>query len=54
MIGMVKLRILETDSKFRLRGDTLKNAIHVRNNLFETFCRYHLKFLIICFISGGS
>ncbi|KAK6021176.1 pyridoxal-dependent decarboxylase domain protein, partial [Ostertagia ostertagi] len=30
MIGMVKLRILETDSKFRLRGDVLRNAIQVR------------------------
>lgn len=29
MIGMVKLRILETDSKFRLRGDTLQAAITV-------------------------
>ena len=29
MIGMVKLRILETDSKFRLRGDTLQTAITV-------------------------
>ncbi|KAH7723252.1 Aromatic-L-amino-acid decarboxylase [Aphelenchoides avenae] len=27
MIGMVKLRILETDSLFRLRGDTLQAAI---------------------------
>jgi hypothetical protein len=27
MIAMVKLRILETDSKFRLRGDTLQAAI---------------------------
>lgn len=28
MIGFVKLRILETDSKFSLRGGTLRNAIH--------------------------
>lgn len=28
MIGFVKLRILETDSKFSLRGSTLRNAIH--------------------------
>lgn len=33
MIGMVKLRILETDSKFRLRGDTLRNAIQEDRNL---------------------
>ncbi|CAI4233390.1 unnamed protein product [Auanema sp. JU1783] len=33
MIGMVKLRILETDSKFRLRGETLKNAIQEDRNL---------------------
>lgn len=30
MIGLVKLRILETDKKFRLRGDTLKTAMAVR------------------------
>ena len=29
MISMVKLRILETDSKFRLRGETVRNAIQV-------------------------
>lgn len=29
MISMVKLRILETDSKFRLRGETLRMAIQV-------------------------
>ncbi|CAB3403995.1 unnamed protein product [Caenorhabditis bovis] len=33
MIGMVKLRILETDSKFRLRGETLRNAIQEDRNL---------------------
>ncbi|KAK5967819.1 Aromatic-L-amino-acid decarboxylase, partial [Trichostrongylus colubriformis] len=33
MIGMVKLRILETDSKFRLRGDVLRNAIQEDRNL---------------------
>ncbi|PAV88866.1 hypothetical protein WR25_01734 [Diploscapter pachys] len=33
MIGMVKLRILETDSRFRLRGDTLRNAIQEDRNL---------------------
>ncbi|VDO93238.1 unnamed protein product [Heligmosomoides polygyrus] len=33
MIGMVKLRILETDSKFRLRGDILRNAIQEDRNL---------------------
>lgn len=33
MIGMVKLRILETDSKFRLRGDTLRIAIQEDRNL---------------------
>ncbi|KAI6174697.1 Aromatic-L-amino-acid decarboxylase [Aphelenchoides bicaudatus] len=33
MIGMVKLRILETDSKFRLRGDTLQAAITEDRNL---------------------
>uniref|UniRef100_A0A914URP0 Aromatic-L-amino-acid decarboxylase n=1 Tax=Plectus sambesii TaxID=2011161 RepID=A0A914URP0_9BILA len=33
MIGMVKLRILETDSKFRLRGDTLRNAITEDRNM---------------------
>jgi hypothetical protein len=29
MIAMVKLRILETDSSFRLRGETLQVAITV-------------------------
>lgn len=29
MIGLVKLRILETDKKFRMRGATLANAIMV-------------------------
>ncbi|WKX96472.1 hypothetical protein Q1695_012704 [Nippostrongylus brasiliensis] len=33
MIGMVKLRILETDSHFRLRGDTLRSAIQEDRNL---------------------
>ncbi|KJH44331.1 pyridoxal-dependent decarboxylase domain protein [Dictyocaulus viviparus] len=33
MIGMVKLRILETDSKFRLRGDVLRNVIQEDRNL---------------------
>ncbi|VDN39364.1 unnamed protein product [Gongylonema pulchrum] len=33
MIGMVKLRILETDSKFRLRGETLRQAIQEDRNL---------------------
>ncbi|CAD5209481.1 unnamed protein product [Bursaphelenchus okinawaensis] len=33
MIGMVKLRILETDSKYRLRGDTLQAAITEDRNL---------------------
>ncbi|KAI6241791.1 Aromatic-L-amino-acid decarboxylase [Aphelenchoides fujianensis] len=33
MIGMVKLRILETDSKFRMRGDTLQAAITEDRNL---------------------
>ncbi|CAD6196907.1 unnamed protein product [Caenorhabditis auriculariae] len=33
MIGMVKLRILETDSKYRLRGETLRNAIQEDRNL---------------------
>ncbi|CAJ0915029.1 unnamed protein product, partial [Mesorhabditis belari] len=33
MIGMVKLRILETDSRFRLRGETLRNAIQEDRNL---------------------
>ncbi|KAK6734288.1 hypothetical protein RB195_017831 [Necator americanus] len=33
MIGMVKLRILETDSKFRLRGEILRNAIQEDRNL---------------------
>uniref|UniRef100_A0A1I7VGW6 Aromatic-L-amino-acid decarboxylase n=1 Tax=Loa loa TaxID=7209 RepID=A0A1I7VGW6_LOALO len=30
MIGMVKLKILETDTKFRLRGQTLRLAIEAR------------------------
>ena len=34
MIGMVKLRILETDSKFRLRGDALQAAITVGFRVF--------------------
>lgn len=29
MIGMVKLKILDTDAKFRLRGKTLRLAIEV-------------------------
>lgn len=29
MIGMVKLKILDTDAKFRLRGKTLRSAIEV-------------------------
>jgi len=29
MIAMIKLRILETDSSFRLRGETLQTAISV-------------------------
>lgn len=29
MIGFVKLRILDTDEKFQLRGDTLAKAIKV-------------------------
>ncbi|VDK43167.1 unnamed protein product [Anisakis simplex] len=33
MIAMVKLRILETDSKFRLRGETLRIAIQEDRNL---------------------
>uniref|UniRef100_A0A0N5A402 Aromatic-L-amino-acid decarboxylase n=1 Tax=Parastrongyloides trichosuri TaxID=131310 RepID=A0A0N5A402_PARTI len=33
MIGMVKLRIMETDSLFRLRGDTLYAAIQEDRNL---------------------
>ncbi|CAJ0606705.1 unnamed protein product [Cylicocyclus nassatus] len=33
MISMVKLRILETDSKYRLRGETLRNAIQEDRNL---------------------
>ncbi|KAI1729633.1 pyridoxal-dependent decarboxylase conserved domain-containing protein [Ditylenchus destructor] len=33
MIGMVKLRILETDSRFRLRGETLQAAITEDRNL---------------------
>ena len=35
MIGFVKLRILDTDETFRLRGSTLKKAIEVRSILFE-------------------
>ncbi|ETN74671.1 pyridoxal-dependent decarboxylase domain protein [Necator americanus] len=37
MIGMVKLRILETDSKFRLRGEILRNAIQVPASLNDRF-----------------
>jgi hypothetical protein len=37
MIAMIKLRILETDSSFRLRGDTLQTAISV--TIFKFFCR---------------
>ncbi|KAK0393831.1 hypothetical protein QR680_000421 [Steinernema hermaphroditum] len=33
MIGMVKLRILETDGRYRLRGDTLRCAIQEDRNL---------------------
>ncbi|EFO20782.2 TDC-1 protein [Loa loa] len=33
MIGMVKLKILETDTKFRLRGQTLRLAIEEDRNL---------------------
>lgn len=33
MIAMVKLRILETDSNFRLRGETLQTAITEDRNL---------------------
>lgn len=33
MIAMVKLKILETDSKFRLRGETLAAAIQEDRNL---------------------
>lgn len=33
LIAMVKLRILETDSNFRLRGDTLQAAISEDRNL---------------------
>lgn len=35
MIGLVKLRILETDKRFRLRGDTLKTAVSVCNALLR-------------------
>ncbi|MCP9261711.1 Aromatic-L-amino-acid decarboxylase [Dirofilaria immitis] len=33
MIGMVKLKILDTDAKFRLRGETLRLAIEEDRNL---------------------
>ena len=33
LIAMVKLRILETDSNFRMRGDTLQAAISEDRNL---------------------
>lgn len=29
MIGFVKLRILDTDDKFQLRGETLQKAMEV-------------------------
>lgn len=38
MIGMVKLRILETDSKFRMRGETLQAAITEDRNLGMSIC----------------
>lgn len=44
MIALVKLRILETDSNFRLRGETLQSAITVKRGKMEEFVREARKF----------
>lgn len=52
MIGFVKLRILDTDDKCSLRGDTLRHAMEVRPvRLFTAECISVLLVMVTFYMS---